>query len=134
MTPMNSFSSTDGVTFWPWREEVLTILRHSGMPQERWAEVLLQHVSAPALNEGATTSKDDIDCILSDLQYHYGDPHIAIATLSRCHIALGPIPNPILYKEAALSLVKSHSRVLTSSAALLNCIEYLFKPILSNVG
>ena len=22
MTPMNSFSSTDGVTFWPWREEV----------------------------------------------------------------------------------------------------------------
>ena len=138
MTPINSFSSTDGVTFWPWREEVLTVLRHSGTPQERWAEVLLQHVSAPDLNKVTTTSKDDIDCIFSDLQYHYGDPHIAIATLSRCHIALGPIPNPTLYKVAALSLVKSSPDKLCSTDQLSrhswSTSEYLLEPILLNVG
>ena len=96
MTPMNNFSSTDEITFWSWKEEVLAILGLSGMPRDQWAEVLLQHISAPALNKIANTSKDNIDCIFSDLQCHYGDPHIAMATLSRCHIALGPIPDPVI--------------------------------------
>ena len=46
-----------------------------------------------------------------------------MATLSRCHIALGPIPDPVIYKEAALSLAKSHSQVLASSVALLDCAD-----------
>ena len=122
---MSSFSSTDRITFWPWKKEVMTILRHSGMPHKHWAEVLLQHVCPPALNKVTTTSRtsNNIDCIPGDLQYHYGDPRTAIATLTRCHIALGPIPDPVLYKKAALTLVKSHSQVLASSAALLNCAD-----------
>jgi hypothetical protein len=64
-----------------------------------------------------------VDCILDDLQYYYGDPHTAITTLTQCHIALGPIPDRVLYKEAALSLVKSHSQVLACSAALISCAD-----------
>ena len=81
VTSMNNFSSTDEVTFWPWRVEALAILRHSGMAQEHWAEALLQHVFPPALNKVTPASKGDIDSIFNDLQYHYGDPHVTTSTL-----------------------------------------------------
>ena len=50
ITSMNSFSSKDRISFLPWKKEVLTIMRHSGMPKESWAKVLLQHVLPPALH------------------------------------------------------------------------------------
>ena len=120
---MSSFSSTDKITFWSWRREVLAALGLSGMPRDQWAEVLLQHISLPALHQVASTSEGDIKRILDDIRYHYGDPHTIMATLFRCHIALGPIPNPIIYKQAALSQAKLHSQVLASSAALLHCVD-----------
>ena len=113
------------ITFWSWRREVLAALGLSGMPRDQWAEVLLRHISLPALHKIASTSKGNINHILDDLRCHYGDPHTIMATLFRCHIALGQIPDPIIYKEAALSLAKSHSQVLASSVALLNCADTL---------
>ena len=123
MPIMSNFSSTDKITFWSWRREALAGLGLSGMPRDKWAEVLLQHISLPALHQVAGTSEGDINRIPDDLRYHYGDPHTIMATLFRCHIALGPIPNPIIYKQAALSQAKLHSQVLASSAALLHCVD-----------
>ena len=34
---MSSFSSTDKITFWSWRREVLAALGLSGMPRDQWA-------------------------------------------------------------------------------------------------
>ena len=102
---------------------MLAALGLSGMPRDQWAEVLLRHISLPDLHKITSTSKGNINHILDDLRCHYGDPHTIMATLFRCHIALGPIPDPIIYKQAALSLAKSHSQVLASSAALLNCAD-----------
>ena len=100
---------------------MLAALGCSGMPKDQWAEVLLKHISPPALHRIARTSKGNINHILDDLQTNYGNPHTIMATLFRCHMALGPVPYPAIYKQAALSLAKSHSQVLVSSVALLKC-------------
>ena len=95
----------------------------SGMPKDQWPEVLLKHISPPALHKIAGTYQGNADLILDDLCTNYGDPHTIMANLFKCHMDLGPVPDPAIYKQAALNLARSHSRVLVSSVALLNCAD-----------
>ena len=93
-----------------------------GVLKEFWAQIILQCILPPALHKVTTTSRtsNDVDCILADLQCHYADLHVAISTLAQCHVALGPIPDPVLYKESELPLLRSHSQILAGSAALMD--------------
>ena len=109
----------------PWKKESVAIRGNSGILKEFWAQIIFQCILPPALHKVTTASRtsNNVDCILADLQCYYGNPHIAITTLTLCHIALGPIPDPVLYKEAALSLVRSHSQVLAGYTALIDCSD-----------
>ena len=117
---MKVFSLIDYITFLPWKKESLTILGNSGILRKFWAQMLLQCISPPALNKITTASRNsnDVDLVLADLQEHYADPHVAISTLAQCHRAVGPIPDPEVYKESALPIIRLHSQILAGSAAL----------------
>ena len=93
------------------------------MPKDQWPEVLLQHISPPALHKIAGTYQGNADLILDDLCPNYGDPNAIMANLFKNHMDLGPIPDPAIYKQVALNLARSHRRFLATSVALLNCAD-----------
>lgn len=56
----------------------------------------------------AGVSQGSTDLILDFLCSNYGDPRSIMANLLKNYMELGPIPDPNIYKQAALNLAMSH--------------------------
>ena len=128
MSIMNNFSSTNQITFLPWKKESVAIRGNSGILKEFWAQIILQCILPPALHKVTTASRtsNNVDCILADLQCHYADLPIAISTLTQCHIALGPIQST-LQRSSTLS-----HKITQPDSGRLCCTDGLFRHSWSN--
>ena len=81
--------------------------------------------SSHALHRVTATSRtsNNVDCILDDLQYYYGDLHTAITTLTQCQKSTGSHPRPSTLQRSSTLPCK----ITQSDSGRLYCTDRLFR-------
>ena len=116
------FNGTSSLSIADASDTWVKILKNSGFHKQVWGNVILGKIQDPALTTIPILVKREakFDDICSSLSAVYGGAMNFSANIMNAHVKAGTIPDPHLYPDAALKVLRGHFEVMEHASRFID--------------